>query len=202
MEQPPHAADAAPSPRGRPRSAAADEAILRATLKVMGEHGYSAMSLDAIAREAKVSKPTIYRRYPAGKIELACAALAYMRSRGEIELTGNTRTDLVAQLRRFHTGVSRPFGMAMIGTVLAEEHHHPELLERFREHVVAPRRQLLARVLQDARDRGDLKPDVDLDRVVTMLIGSYYAAYLAGDDTDDDWPEHTVDALLLGLTGR
>lgn len=185
--------------RGRPRSSAADRGILEATVKLMRRNGYAGMSIDAVAREAGVSKPTIYRRYPAGKSELACSALAFMRSRGEVEPTGDTRADLIAQLRRFYDGVQRPFGMAMIGTVLAEEHQHPELLERFREHVVAPRRRLLRDVLQAARDRGDLRAGVDIDLAITMMIGSYYAAYLAAGKVPVVWPEQTVDTLLAGL---
>lgn len=86
--------------------------------------------------------------------------------------------------------------MAMIGTVLAEEHHHPELLARFREHVVAPRRRLLRSVPEQARERGELVQGAGIDRAVTMLVGSYYAGYLAGDETPANWPEQTVDALL------
>ncbi|MEJ7798036.1 MAG: hypothetical protein WKF42_06020 [Solirubrobacteraceae bacterium] len=35
---------------------------------------------------------------------------------------------------------------------------------------------------------------------ITMMIGSYYAAYLAAQEVPADWPEQTVDALLPGLT--
>jgi AcrR family transcriptional regulator len=185
--------------RGRPRSAMTDRAILRATLKLMREHGYAGMSIEAVAVEAGVSRPTIYLRYPGGKSELATAALADMRNRGEIEHSGETRTDLIAELRRFYQGIQRPFGMAMIGSVLAEEHHHPELLAHFREHVVAPRRRLLRSVLEEARERGELTPDADLDATINMLVGSYYASYLAGENTPDDWPERTVSALLPSI---
>lgn len=185
--------------RGRPRSVATDRAILGATLKLMRENGYAGMSIEAVAIEAGVSRPTIYRRYPGGKSELATAALADMRNRGKIGHTGDTRTDLIAELRRFYDGIQRPFGMAMIGSVLSEEHHHPELLARFREHVVTPRRRLLRSVLQEARDRGELTPGADVDAAVSMLVGSYYASYLAGENLHDDWPERTVDALLPNL---
>lgn len=185
--------------RGRPRSAAAGDAILRATLKLMSENGYAGMSIGAVAAEAGVSRPSIYLRYPGGKAELATAALADLRRSGDVERTGDTRADLVTELRRFHAGVSRPFGMAMIGTVLAEEHHHPELISHFRAHVVAPRRQLLRAVLVAARERNELVPAADIDGAVAMLVGSYYAAYLAGDEIRRDWPERAVDMMLRCL---
>ena len=78
------------------------------------------MSIEEIAAEAGVSRPTIYLRYP-GKAELATAALASYRDRGRPAETGETHADLVARLRHFRRVVECPFGMAMIGSV---EHLH------------------------------------------------------------------------------
>ena len=70
--------------------------------------------------------------------------------------------------------------MAMIGSVLAEEHATPELLALFRERVVEPRRDEVREVLEHARGRGELREDADIEAAVNMLVGSYYAQYLAG----------------------
>ena len=64
--------------RGRPRSEEADRAILEAALTLMARDGYARMSVDAVAAEAGVSKPTLYLRYPS-KAALATAALAHVR---------------------------------------------------------------------------------------------------------------------------
>src|SRR5919204_5612287 len=132
--------NAARAPRGRPRSAAVDEAILEAALAEMAEQGYARMSVDAVASRAGVSKPTLYLRHPS-KAALATAAVASLRSSPRPEPTGDTRADLVALLRLFRSGVERPYGIAMIGTVLAEEAHTPELMRLFRERLVEPRRR-------------------------------------------------------------
>jgi AcrR family transcriptional regulator len=164
----------------------------------MAERGYARMSIEAVASEAGVSRPTVYLRY-SSKEELAVAALGAFRERDRPRATGETRTDLIAQLRHFRRGVERPYGMAMVGTVLAEEPHTPQLLDCFRAGVVAPRRQELRAVLQGARDRGELRADADLDSAVSMLIGSYYASRLAGRRPPRSWPVGEVDALLRGL---
>src|SRR5918995_2093178 len=184
--------------RGRPRSPEVDRSILRAVMKVMARSGYSGMSIEEVAAEAGVSRPTIYLRYP-GKAELATAALATYRDRGRPQETGDTHADLVARLRHFRRGVERPFGMAMIGSVLAEEHATPELLLLFRERVVEPRRDELREVLEHARGRGELRNDADIEAAVNMLVGSYYAQYLAGGTFPHDWPEAVVDTILGGL---
>lgn len=47
--------------------------------------------------------------------------------------------------------MERPFGMVMIGSVLAEESTTPEPLALFRERLVEPRREELREVLERAR---------------------------------------------------
>ena len=50
-----------PKRRGRQRSAAAEAAILKATLALLERHALADITADAIASKAKVSKATIYK---------------------------------------------------------------------------------------------------------------------------------------------
>jgi len=185
-------------PRGRPRLPDTDQKILAATLELLGREGYARMSIDAIAALAGVTKPTIYLRWSSKAALTAAAlmALAAARERTAPVETGNTYADLVAQLRHFQGGVSRPFGISLVGTVLAEEHETPELLALYREHIVTPRRRMIRTVLEHAQARGEAPPDSDLDLAVNMLVGAYYAQYLAGTPFLADWAEHAAAAVL------
>src|SRR6266480_7543811 len=187
--------DQATKPRGRPRSEAIDERVLEAALALMARDGYARMSIDAVAGEAGVTRPTVYLRY-GSKAELATAALAAYRQREQPEDSGDTRADLIARLRHFRQGVERPNGMAMLGTVLAEEAHTPELLALWRKRLVAPRRGELRAILLRARDRGELKADANLDAAVAMLVGSYFARYVEHGRAPRSWPEDEVDLVL------
>jgi type VI protein secretion system component VasK len=86
----------------------------------------------------------------------------------------------------------------MVGTVLAEEHHTPELFAEFRRRLVEPRRQMLRGVLERAQVRGELAAEADLETAVNMLVGSYYANYLAGR-VPRDWARRAVELTLDGL---
>ena len=59
---------------GRPRSQAADDAILRAALDLLREHGYGGLTMASIIERAGVSSATLYRRW-ATKQDLVLAAL-------------------------------------------------------------------------------------------------------------------------------
>ena len=181
--------------RGRPRSKAYDAAILEATLRLMARDGYARMSMGAIAAAAGVTKGSIYRRY-AGKVQLATAALAFLREQRPATASDDPRADLTEELRRFRAGIERPHGMAMLGTVLAEEEHLPELLGHFRRDVVFPRRERLRTILE----RAPLREGIDAETAIAMLVGSYYAAYLAGGKPARGWEHRVVEAVLEPVT--
>jgi len=156
------------------------------------------MSIDSVARMAGVSKPTIYRRWK-GKEDLATAALARLRSKEAPVSRTVTREELAGVLRNFRKSLLRPHGMALVGTVLAEERHTPELLRLFRERLVQPRRQALCSALQRGIDRGEVRSDCDITVAVNLLIGSFYAAYLAGDSISPSWPRRIVGSVWPGV---
>lgn len=191
-----------PTPaRGRPRDPAVDAAILAATQRQLAAEGYTRMSIAAIAADAGVTKPTIYRRWPS-KADLATAALARLQAQELPRATGVTRTDLCATLHNFQGSLLRPNGMAMLGTLLVEERHTPELIALFRERILKPRRTMLSTILEQAQQRGELRPDVDIDVAVNMLVGSYYARYLTGEGVPDDWPERIVAIVWAGIVAE
>jgi AcrR family transcriptional regulator len=186
---------------GRPRSKRLDEDILAAARGELAERGYARMSVDGVAARARVSKPTVYLRHPS-KAQLATAAIASMRVEPRPAPTGDVRADLVVHLRLLRAGLQRPYGMATLGTVLAEEHETPELLALFRERLVAPRRAELRAVLEAARERGELRPRANLDVAVNALVGAFFARYLAGDSLGGRFVGDLVDTVLGGLRPR
>lgn len=105
----------------------------------------------------------------------------------------------MAILDDFAATVQRVRGMALIGTCLAEEAHTPELLALLRERTVIPRRALLHAVLDQARSRGEIRADVDLETAVSALLGPFYADYMAGKGGRTRWAEEAVDLVLAGL---
>jgi AcrR family transcriptional regulator len=184
-----------PRRAGRPRREGLDEAILAAALGEMARVGYSRMSLDAVARRAGTTKPTIYTRFPS-KAALATAALESLRERTPRHASGEVREDLIEELSLFRRGALSSNGTSMLGAVLVEQHENPELLQLFRKHVVEPRRANLRRILRAGLEAGQLDANADIELAITMLVGSLYASYMAGKPSRPDWPERVVDAWL------
>ena len=178
---------------GRPRNAELEARILDAARQLLAERGYRGLSIDAVARLAGTTRPSVYLRF-AGKEELATSAIAALPVPDPLPVTEDIRADLVAELRHFRTAITRPNGFSLVGTVLAEEQSTPRLAARFRERLVLPRRRRLAATLRRGARTGALRPGLDVEAVTGMLTGSLYAHHLAHGAITEDWPERVVDS--------
>jgi len=183
---------------GRPRDAELEDRILAETLRQLAAEGYARMSLESVAAAAGVGKPTIYRRW-SGKADLATAALRTLQLAEPPVDRSSTVAELKGILANFRASLLRPNGIALVGTVLAEEQHTPGLLKLFRERLVEPRRKMLLDALERSRAAGELRADAPLDVAVNMLVGAFYARYLAASRIPADWPGRLAETVWRGL---
>ncbi|MFC7732967.1 TetR-like C-terminal domain-containing protein [Actinomadura keratinilytica] len=75
---------------------------------------------------------------------------------------------------------------------------HPELYARYRQDVIEPRREVFRDVLRRGVRTGEVRPDVDVEAAVTMLIGSLTGRFPT-ERQPDDFPDAVVDTLLRGV---
>ena len=155
-------------PAGRPRNPGLDRAILAAAEHQLRELGYPGMSLESVASAAGTTVPSVRRRF-GSKAGLASAVIDSLRVAPIPPAAGPPRARALAVLRNFHLNLRRANAMAVVGTLLAEEHRHPELLETFRDRLVEPRRALLRQALADGVNAGELPPSADPDVLASML---------------------------------
>lgn len=185
---------------GRPRDATIDERVLAETRHRLAAGGYEALSLSAVAEAAGTTRQAVYRRW-SSKADLATAAIASMSAAADRTPTDDPFADLVAELRAFRNGISRPDGLSMIGTMLLSS-TDPALVELFRRRIVEPRRARLLAILRRAQAQGALSPDADLALASTMFTGSWYALALTGRRAPRDWPQRTARLVWRGCGGN
>ena len=83
---------------GRPRNAAVNDAVLGATVALLGERGYQGLRINDVAERSGVAKTTVYRRWPT-LTHLVVAAMEHALGQRDIEPTGNLGTDLDRMIR-------------------------------------------------------------------------------------------------------
>ena len=179
-----------PTRVGRPRDPALDQAILSAAARQLGELGYARMSLESVAAAAGTTVPSLRRRYR-NKAELVAAVIGALRVEEPPAAAPSPRAFALAILENFHHNLRAMPALAILGSLLAEEERHPELLHLFKTRIVEPRRALLRQALA----AGDLSPSADLDALTSMLIGSFYGRYVTLDGIPDDWPDRVLSAV-------
>lgn len=165
-------AEAAPARgRGRPRSAEAHQAILSATLTLLDEIGYRALTIEAVAARAGVGKTTIYRRWPS-KLELVVEAVAEMRPPLPTEDTGSLQGDFLAFQRGQISRVAAGPMPRIAPRLLAESVSDRELHEAVQRELIDPIRTAIGEVLQRGVDRGELRADLDLELATDVVHGT------------------------------
>jgi AcrR family transcriptional regulator len=178
-------------PAGRPRDPELDRAILAAAEQQLREAGYAGMSLESVAAAARTTVPAVRRRFRS-KASMAVAVIDSLRIEDLPAPSGPPRSRVLAVLRNFRANLLRSNSMAVVGTLLAEEHRHPELLAAYRDRLVGPRRAALRQALAEGVSSGELPDSADPDVLASMLVGSFYARYIAASDIPDDWAERTL----------
>src|SRR3954465_9667211 len=124
---------------GRPRDPRVDDAIRKATLDLLVEDGYQATTIQAIARRAGVSAPSIYRRWTS-KAELVEEAVFPQGLLDPAGDTGDIGTDLDTYCRRIIEHLSDPAVRAAIPGLLSEYQSDPKMWDRLAERSVTPMR--------------------------------------------------------------
>ncbi len=186
---------------GRPRSARSHQAILEATIALLSETGYEAMSIEAVASRAGVGKATIYRRWPS-KVELVTGAIQTLHTELAFVDTGNIRDDLITFLRS--TFQARPSIIDnLLLKMVSEMRSNPEIYSTFHASIIAPRLQELSQFVERAQARGEIRADLDPLFVIDLIAGpALYRLLLSGIMTSPpppDLPEQIVDAVLHGI---
>jgi AcrR family transcriptional regulator len=185
---------------GRPRDARADRAILQATLELIAERGVHGFRTEDVAARAGVGKGAIYRRHHS-KDELVTAAVAALVDT-EIVVpdTGSTRTDLLALMREaveLYRGSLPGRLMPNLVSAMAER---PDLARVVREGFLIRRRLALSEVVRRGVERGDLRPDVDLELVLDTLGGPlFYRLLITGGPLDEQLAEAVTELILRGF---
>ncbi|MGA4800848.1 TetR/AcrR family transcriptional regulator [Streptomyces lavendulocolor] len=195
------------SPRrtgGRPRSAAADAAILEATRAALVELGWSKLTMGDVAGRAGVAKTTLYRRW-AGKNELVVDAVAVLFDELELPDRGSLLADIEGVVVQFAALLERPETKTALMAVIAESTRDEPLRERIRTSIVERQKRLVLAGRQRAQARGEL-PDSPAsatgtdDLIFDVIAGAVvHRALVSAEPVDAEWVRRFTALLLGGL---
>ncbi len=185
-------------PRGRPRNEGHDAAILTATIDVVAEVGFAALTVDAVARRAGVGKATIYRRWSSKEAMMLDAWVSFSQPPATPD-TGSFRSDLAAYFAPKENSIPTDTVQRVFPQMIAAAKVNPEVNEAYRAFI-AERRRPLRTLIERAVARGEVPADIDIDIVQDLLIAPLIYRLLITDmPTDDTVMARLIDVVLVGV---
>lgn len=192
-------------PVGRPRDAGLDDRVYDAALTVYGRQGWSGFSIEAVAREARVGKASIYLRWSSKADLLAAAMSSIVRDASAID-TGTLRSDLVTLGMTSVEAGFGPYADAFL-RLHGEAQHIPDLSDRWaamRDSQVKAARAIVRRAI----GRGELPADAPVTLLLDAVFGGILMNAIAApadlrEKAKTDAPAHLeslVDLVLAGLS--
>lgn len=181
---------------GRPRSAASRQAILDTALQLTQQDGFAALTIERIAKEAGVGKPTIYRWWPSKGAIVFEALQQY----GEQTLPLPTGSSLAVRLETYLQAlfaVLNGWTGKIIKSLMAEAQHDPVFADLFRTQFIAARRQPVLTLLREGCLQGELSPDANIEILADLIYGAmWYRLLTEHAPLDDQFAHEIVHAVL------
>jgi len=189
-----------PALRGRPRDPGLRGRVHAATLALLAEGGFHALSMDRIAARADVSKATLYGRW-SSKEELVVDAVTKGISADlpPAPDTGDAIDDLRLLLDALCAAMRGSAGR-IIRPLVGELIHDPGLAAAFRDHFVTPRRARVREVVERGIAAGQL--DAEADVALLTDVGAalvFHRLLVTGEPIPDDLPERIIRQFVAPL---
>jgi AcrR family transcriptional regulator len=173
-----------------------EQEILQATLDVLAEVGYDRLTMDAVAHAAKASKATLYRRW-SSKAALVIDAVLAHKGPMTVPDTGSLRQDLI-EMHCGIGGITDPKPLGVLASIATAMNLDPEFAEAYRRDLVGPKVAAGRAVFERARDRGEVREDLDLDLVAPALAGMVlHRIFMLGERPSAETIAALIDQIIL-----
>ncbi|MEV0680323.1 TetR/AcrR family transcriptional regulator [Actinosynnema sp. NPDC050436] len=187
---------------GSRRDEAARLAVLHAADDLLVEHGFGALTVEAIARRAGVAKQTIYRWWPSKVDILLDTLIEDSGKRLPVPVGEPTAEAVRGYLHDFARFLcDDPAGKVLL-SLFAEAQHDAGTAESFRRRYLDPRRAQELTLLTRAVDAGEIAPPLSPDATIDALAGPIVYRALTGSDVPGDLVDTLVEALLKPRTAH
>ena len=170
---------------GRPRSESTKKAILEATIELLQENSIQAITIEAIAREAGVSKATIYRWWQSKALVVIDAFVENHIVRTPMRHDIDPAEALLQHWQLFARQYAGWAGR-IVGQILAEGQSDADVQRQFRERFYYGRRAVVYEAVDRLKKAYPSFPDVETEILTDMLYSSVYFRLLWGHGPLDE----------------
>lgn len=184
--------------QGRPRDTRIDDAVVRATVELLDEIGYTRLTIPLVAARAGATPPAVYRRFPT-KIELVYEAVFPALATLELPLADDLEAGVRALIRASIDLFSRRAVRSAISGLMAEMPSEPGLSARLLGRLQDNTYARLQQFLDTATAEGLAAGTVDARLFLDMISGTVTMALANERDLDDAWVDQATTLIMKGI---
>jgi len=175
------------------------KAIEKALFEEWVERGYSSISLESVAKRAKVGKAAIYRRWPSKPTMVIDLVNKVGNNLIRVADTGNLHDDiyqLLLQIRKIlrHRTISR-----ILPDLHAEMARNTILAAGIRTTVQIQRRQSAEAILRKAIERKEVACDINIEMILDLLGSMIYWRMIITKNRADKKYLNALANLIVGV---
>lgn len=163
-----------------PRRRASRERLLASAAAILDRDGYTGLTMERVCADSGVAKTTLYRHWPT---KAALCMDLYLEEAGR-ELhdpdTGGIAGDLKAIVNSVVRLQTKTVAGPAFAGLIAEAQINPGSRDAFLAEFAERRRELTRGVIRRAIQRGELRPDVDVDLLIDLIGGATTFRLLQG----------------------
>ena len=164
--------------KGRPRSEKSRKAILNATNKLLLQSSVQELSIESIAKKAKVGKTTIYRWWP-NKTAVVMDALANQPGmQTPLPTASSHKEAIVMQLDKLIRLVDSNNGK-IIAQLFSEAQASEVSLQIFKDNLLEPLMDAIRYSIEEGQKNGEFRADIAISLAADMLCGPIFFRLMA-----------------------
>ncbi len=184
--------------KGRPRSERSRKAILNSTNKLLLHMSVQELSIEAIAKKAKVGKTTIYRWWPNKTAVVMDALINQPGMQAPMPTPANDSEAVVMQLEKLirllhsHNGTT-------IAQLFSEAQASEKSQKIFENNFLAPLIDAIQYSIDEGKKKGEFRKDLNTKMAIDMLCGPIFFRLMAHpyDFNGDFQKNYPYEALKL-----
>jgi AcrR family transcriptional regulator len=178
--------------------AASHAAIMDTVYALLQEKSVRDLTMEEVARRARVGKPTLYKWWPT-KATLVLAMLSERMAPNLDMPAGRTAAEsLRFRVRRLIDAFNGPFGGIVAG-LIAEGQSEPAIRQEFFDRWVSPRRTATIADLERAKNAGELRSETEPEVLNDAIFGAiYYRLLLRSGPLTRRFGDRLVEQVICG----
>lgn len=172
-------------------------AIINATVELLGEVSYGRMTVDLIADRSGISRSTIYRYWKSLPEIVSEAFDTAIGPEPELQDLGDIRAELIQLYKQAPDTLDQSIWGRILPSLIVASNHDGDFSGRLQK-ITHERRENVRNLIRRSIERGELKADTDIEWMIDMLSSIFYhRRYITGGSMHSKGlVEKTVDAVL------